>query len=281
MNDEHQGKSVHNMMIAAGLKEGKYQGNHWQDAWLYKWIEMASVSYVATKDKALNRKIDELIAIIARAQEPDGYISSNVQVEIKQRFVKPQYHEWYNMGHLLTAAVLHHRATGKENLLNVAKKVGNYAYTMFRFHNQDMAHFPINPSIIMGAVELYRDTRDTTYLSLANLIIDTRGKYEGGTDNWQDKVPLREEHRVVGHAVWNTYLYSGVSDTFMETGDSTLLRALDTLWHDLVENKMYIHGGVSALYRGFSFREGKVWEADEVFRVNGHKLSTAQCLRLQ
>jgi len=271
MNNEDQGKSVHNMMIAAGLKDGEYKGNDWQDAWLYKWIEMAVVSYAATKDEELDKKIDELLTIIAKAQEPDGYISSNIQVKIKERFVKPQHHEWYNMGHLLTAAALHHRVTGKSNFLEVAIKVGDYGYDMFKNHNEEMAHFPINPSIIMGAVELYRETGKPKHLELAEMVIDIRGKYPDGTDNWQDRFPLREENEVVGHAVWNTYLYTGAADVFMETGDSTLLKSLDRLWYDLVQNKMYIHGGVSALYRGYYFRNGDIWGADEVFESTGRK----------
>lgn len=270
MNIEDQGKSVHNLEIAAGLKEGVYKGNDWQDAWLYKWIEMAVVSYAVTKDKILGKKIDELITLIAKAQASDGYISTNIQVRGDKRFERPLNHEWYNMGHLLTAAALHHRITGKTNFLDVANKVCDYGYSMFKEHNEDMAHFPINPSIIMGAVEMYRETGDRKQLELAEMVVDIRGKYSGGTDNWQDKIPLREETQVLGHAVWYTYLYAGAADVYMETGDDTLMSALDRLWHDLVENKMYVHGGVCALYRGYGFREdGKVHAADEVFESVG------------
>lgn len=270
MNIEDQGKSVHNLKIAAGLKEGEYKGNNWQDAWLYKWIEMAAVSFASTKDKSLDEKMDSLIEIIARAQDKDGYISTNIQVRGDKRFEKPIHHEWYNMGHLLTAAALHHRITGKSNFLEIANKVCDFGFEMFANHNKEMAHFPINPSIIMGAVEMYRETGKTNQLELAKMVIDIRGKYPDGTDNWQDKTPLREEKEVMGHAVWFTYLYAGATDVFMETGDTTLISALDFLWHDLVENKMYINGGVSALYRGYGFRkDGDVWKAEEVFESVG------------
>jgi len=270
MNNEDQGKSVHNLEIAAGLKGGEYKGNNWQDAWLYKWIEMAAVSFAATKDKNLDLKMDSLISIIARAQEEDGYISTNIQVRNEERFQNPKKHEWYNMGHLLTAAVLHHRITAKTNFLEVANKVCDYGYYMFSEKNREMAHFPINPSIIMGAVEMYRETGNKNHLELAKLVVDIRGKYPNGTDNWQDRIPLREETEVMGHAVWYTYLYAGAADVFMETGDSTLLVALDRLWHDLVKNKLYVHGGACPLYRGYGFRkDGKIWTADEVFESVG------------
>ncbi len=269
MHQKDIGKSIHNMKTAAGLIDGEYKGNNWQDAWLYKWIEMAAVAFAVSADKKLDQQMDELIGLIALAQEDDGYIATQNTVRNRPRFQAPKHHEWYVMGHLLTAAALHHRFTGKKAFLNVAEKVGDFGYHMFKNHNKEMAHFPINPSIIMGAVELYRESGDPKYLALANLVIDIRGKYPNGTDNWQDRIPLRHETGVYGHAVWYTYLYAGAIDAYMETGDKTILASLDRLWHDLVENKMYIHGGVSPIYRGFAFRNGNVWAADEVWESAG------------
>ena len=269
MNQEDVGKSIHNLKVAAGLKTGTYQGNNWQDAWIFKWIEMAVVSYAVTGNTKLEKQIDELIDLIARAQEPDGYLATQNTVRKRPRFQDPHHHEWYTMGHLLTAAALHHRLTGKDNFLKVAVRIGDFGYDMFKNHNKQMAHFPINPSIIMGAVELYRQTRDPKHLALANMVIDIRGKYRGGTDCWQDRLPLRKEHEVVGHAVWYTYLYAGAADAYMETGDQSLLDALERLWHNLTEKKMYIHGGVCPLYRGFAFRNGNVWGADMVWEAAG------------
>lgn len=270
MNMEDQGKSVHNLMVAAGMKTGQYKGNNWQDSWIYKWIEMAAVSYAVTKEPGLDKKMDELIEMIAKAQEDDGYISTNIQVRKAKRFQAPNDHEWYNMGHLLTAAAIHHRATQKTSLLEVANKVCDYGYYMFGERNKEMAHFPINPSIIMGAVEMYRETGNPKHLELAKMVVDIRGKYPGGVDTWQDRVPLRQETEVMGHAVWYSYLYAGAADVFMETGDSTLLTALNRLWHDLVENKMYVHGGSCAIYRGIGIRkDGNIWRGDVVWEAVG------------
>ena len=261
--------AVGNLEIAAGLKAGEYAGNNWMDAWVYKWIEAAATVYATTQDPALDRKMDTLIGLIAKAQEPDGYIASQNLVRKRPRFQTPHHHEVYTMGHLLTAAVVHHRCTGKDSFLSTARRAGDFLCKQFKDKNPAMAHFPINPSVIMGAVELYRETGEPRYLELANTVIDMRGAFKGGSDINQDRIPLRRETEVVGHAVWYTYLYAGAADAYMEQGDGTLLAALTRLWHDLAERKLYITGGTCALYRGLSIRGGNVYAADDVHEAVG------------
>ncbi|NOZ22098.1 MAG: glycoside hydrolase family 127 protein [Planctomycetes bacterium] len=264
-DDPEMGHALMNMRIAAGLEEGEFAGTNWQDAWVYKWLESAAAVYGVTHDAALAKQMDEVIEIIAKAQEPDGYIATQIQLrEGWKRFEDPHRHELYTMGHLTTAACIHHRITGETDLLDVATKCADYLYETFKDKDPKLAHFPYNPSLIMGAVELYRTTGEKRYLDLANTLIDMRGAFPGGSDQCQDRIPLREEDSVVGHAVFYTYLYAGAADAYMETGDRSLLDALDRLWHDLVEKKMYIHGGCCPLHRGLSIRNGNVWAADDV-----------------
>ncbi len=263
--------AIDNLEIAGGLKDGQYSGggNNWMDAWVYKWIEAAAAVYAVTQDPHLDRQMDELIDIIAQAQESDGYIASQNTVRRRSRFEQPQHHEVYVMGHLLTAACVHHRLVGKTNFLEVAKRAGDFLYETFRDKNPEMAHFPLNPSAIMGAVDLYRVTRQSRYLELANAIVDMRGAFKGGSDLNQDRISLREEDEVVGHAVFYTYLYAGAADAYMETGDAKLLAALERLWNDLVDHKLYITGGTCALYRGLSVRDGNIYGADIVHEAVG------------
>ena len=255
-----------NMQVAAGLKEGEVKGCNWEDAWIYKWLESASYVYSQTRDPALLDQMDEIISAIAKAQQPDGYLATQVTLRDRERFAINSHHELYTMGHLLTAACAHHRITGKTNLLDVARRVADYVYGAYQDGDPKLINCPYNPSIIMGAVELYRTTGDKTYLELANIIIDNRGRKRGeigqtpwgqplgGTDHNQDRRPLRQETEVVGHAVFFTYLYAGAADAYMETGDKSLLAALDRLWHDLTEKKMYVTGGVSPMHKGLSSR---------------------------
>ena len=259
--DPEMGHEIQNLRIAAGLEQGEFQGTDWQDEWIYKWLEAGSYILGQAYDANLDALMDETIELIGMAQEPDGYISTNITVRGWERFMAPGNHELYNMGHLMTAACAHHRVTGKTSFLDIARKVGDFSYELLKDRPGRMAHFPINPSMIMAGVELYRTTGEPNYLELSNALIDLRGMYPDGTDCWQDRVPLREETQVVGHAVWYTYLFAGATDAYMETGDDSLRQVLDRLWRDLTEKKLYLTGGTCTYHHGLSIRNDHVWEA--------------------
>lgn len=257
--DPNAGHVLDNFRFAAAPGSGSYAGTNWQDEWLYKWIEAASCVWRTTRDPWIDARMDEGIALIAAAQEPDGYLSTKISCGRLPRFTNPGNHEFYNMGHLLTAAVIHNRMTGKTNLLDVARRTGDYlCRTLGVTVEPYMAH---NPSAIMGLVELYRLTGDKKYLDCAEVIVDTRGRKPAmrpdknsiqGTDLIQDRVPIREATEMVGQNVFSTYLYTGAGDVYSETGDESLEGGLDRLWENLTTKKMYIHGGISALAKGVS-----------------------------
>ncbi|TWT75754.1 Non-reducing end beta-L-arabinofuranosidase [Planctomycetes bacterium CA13] len=280
--NEKDGYALKNFQIAAGLKQGKHQGVAWEDAWVYKWIEAACYVYASTGDQTLLRRMDSIVPIIAGAQEDDGYLATQVTAgRFTQRWIQPDNHELYNMGHLFAAAAVHHRFTGKTELVDVANRAASFCLQQFKEHADVMWEYPLNPSIIMGAVELYRATGNQDALDLARHIVNLRGStykgnanfpnwgrppwgpidnYQGGRDLYQNFIPLRREKEVVGHAVFFTYLYAGATDVYMETGDKSLLVALERLWADLTEKKMYITGGVSPVHKGSvtrSFVEGE------------------------
>lgn len=286
---EGMGHVLNNFKVAAGLKQGRHQGVAWQDEWMYKWIEAACYTYASTGDKTLLARIDSVVPVIAQAQEADGYIATQVSAgKFKARWLSPLNHELYNMGHLLTAGAVHYRMTGQTNLVEVANKAAAFCLKQFKAAPEVMWEYPLNPSIIMGAVELYRATGNPEALELAKHIVDLRGStyqgteeapewgrkggkddYEGGSDLYQNYIPLRRETEVLGHAVFFTYLYAGAADVYLETGDKTLLEALERLWADLTGSKMYITGGVSPVHTGLvtrSFKPGerKILRGDEI-----------------
>ncbi len=134
-SDPEKGHAIQNLKIAAGIKKGQFKGTNWQDAWIYKWIESACYIYAITANPQLDEQIDQIIDVIARAQQPDGYIASQTTARDWKRFENTRHHELYTMGHLITAACIHHRITGKMTLLNVAR---NYFFRRFlRFGRND------------------------------------------------------------------------------------------------------------------------------------------------
>ncbi|HUS90726.1 MAG TPA: glycoside hydrolase family 127 protein, partial [Phycisphaerae bacterium] len=252
-----------NFRVAAKLKGGKHQGTDWSDGDCYKWLEAVAHVYQATRDEKLARLMDEWIAVIAKAQDADGYLSTNIQLTHRPRLANPHHHELYNMGHLLTAACVHHRATGKDSFLSVARKLGDFLYRTFQPRPPELAHFGWNPSNIMGLVDLYRATGDRKYLELAGIFVSMRGSAPGGSDLTQDHVPLRQETMAVGHCVCATYLYSGAADVYAETGEEALRAALERIWGDMMARRMYLTGAIG------SFRQGKSPRGDSVHEAFG------------
>lgn len=250
--DPRNSELLSSFRIAAGLDKGPRRGTDWSDGDCYKWLEAVSLVYAVTKDPKLDRMLDKWIAIIAKAQRPDGFISTNaLRTGRRKPLDMPYTHQLYNMGHLLTAACVHHDATGKDSFLRIAVKTADYLDREFRPRPARLVHFPWNPSVYVGLVDLYRATGRRKYLELAQILIDNRGSSpgggthrNGGTDQTQDRVPIRKETQAVGHAVCGTYLYCGAADLYAETGEAALLKALERIWLNVVSRRMYITGAV-------------------------------------
>jgi len=256
--DPKVGHATQNFEIAAGLDTGSHVGPPFQDGDFYKLFEGIAVMYAQTKDPKLDALMDKTIALFAKAQRADGYIHTPTLIDERNHpnsskaFEDRLNFETYNLGHLMTAACIHYRATGKRSFLNIAIKATDYLYRFYKTASPELARNAICPSHYMGVVEMYRTTRDPKYLELAKNLIDIRGLMKDGTDDNQDRIPFREQTAAVGHAVRANYLYAGAADVFAETGDTTLMHTLNLVWNDVVNRKMYVTGGCGALYDGAS-----------------------------
>lgn len=254
---------VENFILASGAKKGKFLTVYpFDDTDIYKTIEGAAFSMTVHPDKALDRYVDSLIAIVAAAQEPDGYLYTARTIDPahphdwsgSERWVKESElsHELYNSGHLFEAAAAHFTATGKRNLLNIALKNANLLVQVFGPGKRDDATG--HEIVEMGLVRLYRITGEKKYLDLAKFFIDCRGKIPNSKQFYsQNHIPFVQQTEAVGHAVRAAYLYSGVADVAALTGNKEYIDAIDKIWENTVTKKFYITGGIGALHAGEAF----------------------------
>ncbi len=258
LEDPNVSHAYDNFLVAAGEKQGRHHGPKWHDGDFLKWLEAVAFVYGTTRDPALDRQMDGIIKIIGKAQREDGYIHTPAIIAQRQHSTQDAEFrdrldfETYNMGHLMTCACVHHRATGKTSLLDIAKKATEFLYRMYKDSPDTLANNAICPSHYMGVVEMYRTTGDPRYLELARGLIDIRDRVQAGTDDNQDRIPFRQQTQAVGHAVRANYLCAGAADVYAETGDPSLLSALEKIWLDVASRKIYVTGTTGALYNGAS-----------------------------
>lgn len=250
-----------NFLLAAGLddgRDGKHHGPPFNDGDFLKWFEGVASVYAVTGDAKLKALMDSIIPVLEKAQREDGYFHTMKVIPQRQGIAnesefEDRYHfETYNMGHLMTAACIHFRATGEERLLEMARKATDYLYDFYKRASPELARNAICPSHYMGVTEMYRVTREPRYKELALQLIEIRDLVENGTDHNQDRVPFREMQEAVGHAVRANYLYAGVADVCAEHCDHSLFDTIETIADDVAGQKLYITGMTGALYDGAS-----------------------------
>jgi DUF1680 family protein len=248
---------IRNFAIASKLETGKHEGALYNDSDVYKMIEGIAYALSSRRDPELEKRTDAIIDKIAAAQQPDGYLNTYYTlVEPAKRWQNIQYgHELYCAGHLIEAAVAYYQATGKRKFLNVACRLADHIATIFGPDRRQETSG--HEEIELALVKLSRATGDSRYLDLAKFFLDVRGragKRRLFGEYHQDHKPVREQTEVTGHAVRAMYLYSAMADVAALTGDKGLWQAMDHIWHDVVERKMYVTGGIgpSASNEGFT-----------------------------
>ena len=271
----HGSNGFRNFQVAAGTIKGKHHGPPFHDGDMYKWLEACAAVYAITKDPKIDALMDQFIEQVALAQRADGYIHTPVVISERNAGIdshsnsenaagieigKDQKHafasrlnfETYNLGHLMTAGIIHKRATGKTTLFECGKKAADFLYNFLTNDAAELSRNAICPSHYMGAAEMYRETGDEKYLTLAKGLIAIRDSVTNGEDHNQDRHKFRDQYEAMGHAVRANYLYAGVADLYAETGEAQLMKNLSAIWDDIVNHKIYIMGGCGALYDGVS-----------------------------
>lgn len=259
--------NIPNLRLAAERKREGYQGPVYMDSDLYKAMEAAAYVLQLYPDDPIRQKLDEVIAILERAQTPEGYLNSYFQVVAPERRWTNlrDDHELYCAGHLIEAAVAHYEATGSDRLLKVATRYADYTDSVFGDAPGKRLGYCGHPEIELALFRLYRATGEKRYRDLARFFLLNRGKkifaqehnipleqYDGAI--WQDNVPLTEHREIVGHAVRAAYLFAGATDLVADTSDECVLQMLLRVWENTISRRTYITGGIGneARHEGFT-----------------------------
>lgn len=271
-------------MLEQGSCDGEFYGMVFQDSDVAKWLEAAAYSLVHKRDKKLEKRMDELIALIGRAQQEDGYLNTYFTVkEQNRRWTDLQEaHELYCAGHMMEAAVAYYEATGKDSLLQIMRKMGDHIYQHFIVEKAE--GYPGHPEIELALMRMYHATGEEKYKELAAHFINVRGvdpdyfKKEAQSRGWtvwnmnaddreyaQNTAPVREQKEAVGHAVRAVYLYTGMAALAAETRDDSLKQACKNLWNNIVTKKMYVTGGIGSTCIGEAFTKDYDLPNDTVY----------------
>jgi uncharacterized protein len=268
-----------NLRLAiAGASEG-YRGPVFMDSDLYKTLEAVGWELGREAEPDLAGFADEATALLEKAQQPDGYLNSYIQVSGERRYGRlSSSHEHYCAGHLMQAAIAHARAGQDGPLLGVARRFADHLVEHFGGRELGIDGHPV---VETALVELYRETGHRPYLSLASQFVEQRGHGLIGDSGFgrrylQDHLPVRESGEITGHAVRALYLEAGVVDVAVETGDADLLASSVARWEDMVTAKASLTGGVGSRHDGESFGDAFELPPDRAYNETCAAIASIQ-----
>ncbi|MDQ0208756.1 glycoside hydrolase family 127 protein [Alkalicoccobacillus murimartini] len=278
LNDRVEGAApshaIKNFKIAAGDAEGEFHGFVFQDSDVAKWIEAVGYALEERPDQQLEETCDELIQLVSRAQQPDGYLNTYYTIkEPGKRWTNLRdNHELYVGGHFIEAAVAYYEATGKRKLLDVMCRFVDYVDTVFGPEPGKLRGYDGHQEIELALLKLFRVTKEERYLRLCQFFIDTRGEqphfFNQEAENrgekshrWfhdsysysQSHLPVREQKEAAGHAVRAVYMYTAMADLAKELNDQSLVKTCETLWTNVTQRQLYITAGIGSAEFGEAF----------------------------
>lgn len=267
--DAEPSRCLNNFEIAAGRKEGEFYGAVFQDTDIAKWLEAVGFTLASVKDNELMKTADEVIDLIAEAQQEDGYLDTYFIIKEPERKWTNlcEGHELYIAGHMMEAAVAYYQGTGKRKFLDVVLKLADLLCETFGPEEGKNHGYPGHQEVEVGLIKLYYVTGEKKYLDLAKHFIDIRGvgenyffkEMEGPLykrifpelvnyqpEYSQSDKPVREQEAAEGHAVRAVYMYSAMAELAYEYQDRELMEACERLWKNIVQKQMYITGGIGS-----------------------------------
>lgn len=244
-----------------------------------KWIEAASYALSHRRDADIEAKIEAIVDDFEKAQAPDGYLNCwYLGREPEKRWSNLRdNHELYNAGHMLEGAIAYYETTGRRRWLDIMERYVEHIRQTFGTGPGQKRGYCGHQEIEIALIKLYHLTKERKHLELATYFINERGRQpphyfdvereerekkgwetqryvQGNYEYSQSHRPVREQDKVVGHAVRAMYMYTAMADLAAELGDAGLKKACETLWDDVMETKMYVTAGLgpSAHNEGFT-----------------------------
>lgn len=267
LGQRHAGKSVENPCV-----------HNWAEVVVYNAFE--SMCWALTVDpqgdgemiasqQKLREAVERWIPVLLEAQEPDGYLCTDVQMRGLKRFVSPSKstlqgaekvledrHEGYMMGYFIECGIAHYRATGGKDLriYRAAKKgadlfvntIGDLPKLAWQPDHEELEQAMARFSLLADEVE--GQGAGDRCRQFAKWLVDNRGVTPPHTDGYRQKdKPLSQQTEPYGHAVMFGYLYAGAAEVARLTGDDSLKNSADRLWKSLVDGgKMYLTGAIGS-----------------------------------
>jgi hypothetical protein len=245
---------IRNFEKVARGKGEPHEGIFYDDSDVFKALEAMAYSLKTHPNADMEKKCDEWIDKIAAAQQPDGYLNTWYTLKgLQDRYTDMSMHEDYNAGHMIEAGVAYYNATGKRKLLDVCIKWADHFDSLFGPGKQHWVTG--HQELELALVKLFKVTKNEKYLKLADWLLSERGKKLAKGYTWtdwkdtayaQDVLPVKEQTQITGHAVRAMYMYTGAADVAAQTGDVDYMKAMRTVWEDVVYRNMYITGGIGS-----------------------------------
>ena len=287
--DTEKSHVIANFINAAKALKGEdtgdgFYGMVFQDSDAAKWLEAVGYSLAIYPDEDLEKTADEVIDIIAEAQDEDGYLNTYYTIKDKdKRWTNIlEGHELYCSGHMIEAAIAYYEGTGKDKLLKVMEKNAEHIYDVFIEGGHE--GYPGHPEIELALLRLYDVTKNEKCLKLAKHFIDIRGvdpyyyEKERQRRQWtvwggdgknhhylQSYAPVRQQKNADGHSVRAVYLYTAMADLAAKTDDKELYEACKNLYHSITQKRMYVTGGIGSTCHGEAFTVDYNLPSDTVY----------------
>jgi len=265
--------AISNFRMAAGEASGEFYGMVFQDSDVAKWLEAAAYSLALKDDPALSARVDDVVELIGRAQQADGYLNTYFTVKEPENRYKNllECHELYCAGHMIEAGVALYEAAGKRELLDICIRLADHIVD--RFMKED--GIPGHQEIELALMRLYHATGNRRYLDMTMRFLDLRGQdskwfethtpphpgvHYGGYDidpkdtmYNQSDVPVRKQTTARGHAVRQVYMLAAMADAAQATGDEELRAACERMFDAITQRQMYVTGAIGASAHHESF----------------------------